>query len=425
MNKTIFLMMMSILIYGSGTAKACTIFSCSRGGEVYAAANEDDTTPFNRIWYNPATKDRYASVCFGAPDMQIASAMNEHGLFFDYAAANYDLNKLNLTNPYKGDIMWEVLGKCKNVKEAIVILKKYDYISQSQVLLADKEGNSVLINPKGIIEKKGDFQINSNCNMINGKLACRRPEIANEMLSESTQNNINFLKTILDKTHQEGELNTLYSTICDLKRGIIYVYLFHDYNTVYKIDLKAELKKGYRIENLADHFPASFAYESFSKNHALYLKESIFQEMKDKGMEPTIDRYIGESRTSPSKNKNLDPALLEVALQLIKYSWNEHNNGSMWDYWFSKPLGYEIKQYKDSKIDAAQRILTYLSAQNNPDIKLQNFIYEILGFINLVQGNNNLARDLYEKAIHNPEQTYNVTLVRGKEILKRMNNLKQ
>lgn len=200
-------------MYGSGTAKACTIFSCSRGGEVYAAANEDDTTPFSRIWYNPATKDRYASVCFGAPDMQIASAMNEHGLFFDYAAANYDLSKLNLTNPYKSDIMWEVLGKCKNVKEALVILKKYDYISQSQVLLADKEGNSVLINPKGIIEKKGDFQINSNCNMINGKLACRRPEIANEMLSGSKENNINFLKTILDKTHQEGELNTLYSAI--------------------------------------------------------------------------------------------------------------------------------------------------------------------------------------------------------------------
>ncbi|MFN4365403.1 hypothetical protein [Chryseobacterium hispalense] len=97
----------------------------------------------------------------------------------------------------------------------------------------------------------------------------------------------------------------------------------------------------------------------------------------------------------------------------------------MWDYWFSKPLGYEIKQYKDPKIDAAQRILTYLSAQNNPDSKMQNFLYEILGFINLVQGNNNLARDLYEKAIHNPEQTYNVTLVRGKEILKRMNDLKQ
>ncbi|TZF95109.1 hypothetical protein FW781_14530 [Chryseobacterium panacisoli] len=418
----ILLIIIGILLYNINSIKACTIFSCSRGEEVFVAANEDDTTPFTRIWYNPATKDRYASVCFGAPDMQIAAAMNEHGLFFDYAAANYDLSKLNLTNPYKSDIMWEVLGKCKNVKEAMVILKKYDYISQSQVLLADKEGNSILINPKGITEKKGNFQINSNCNMINGKLACRRPEIANEMLSGSKENNINFLKSILNKTHQEGELNTLYSTICDLKNGIIYVYLFHDYDTVYIIDLKTELKKGYRIENLADHFPLAFAYESFSKNHSLYLKESIFQEMKDKGTTTTADRYIAESETS--KNKNLDPALLEVALQLIKYSWNEHNNGSMWDYWFSKPLGYEIiKQYKDSKIDTAEKLLKYLSAKDNIDPKLQNFMYEIIGFTTLVQGNKISAKEFYEKAISNPDQTYPVTMVRGKEMLKRINHL--
>jgi hypothetical protein len=288
----IFLSVLIILLSYNNTIKACTIFSCSRGGETFAAANEDDVTPFTRIWYNPATKDRYGSVCFGAPDMQAAAAMNEHGLFYDFAAANYDLSKLDLKKPHKGDLMWEILGKCKTVKEAMVILKQYDYAISAKTLLADKEGNSIVITPGGIIEKNGDFQVNSNCNMINGKLSCRRPDIANEMLSGSKENNIDFLKNILDKTHQEGELNTLYSTICDLKKGIIYVYLFHDYNTAYKIDLKSELKKGYHIENLADHFPASFAYENFSKNHSLYLKESIFQEMQEKGVESTIDRYI-------------------------------------------------------------------------------------------------------------------------------------
>lgn len=420
MKKNIFFALISLLICGMNSTKACTIFSCSRGGEVFAAANEDDTTPFTRIWYNPATKDRYGSVSFGAPDMQIAAAMNEHGLFFDYAAANYDLSKLNLTNPYQGDIMWEVLGKCKNVKEAMVLLKKYDYISSSQVLLADKEGNSILINPKGIVEKNGDFQVNSNCNMINGKLSCRRPEITNEMLSASKENTIDFFKNILDKTHQEGELNTLYSTICDLKKGIIYVYLFHDYNTVYKIDLKSELKKGYRIENLADHFSASFAYETFSKNHALYLKESIFQEMQDKGTEVTIDHYIAESEKKDPKNKNLDPALLEAALQLIKYSWNEHHNGAMWDYWFSKPNGYNINKYKDTRLTSAEKLLKYLSAKEDKDLKLRNFMYEMIGFVNFTQGNTIAAREFYGKATSNPDEAYKVTLVRGKEMLNRL-----
>lgn len=421
MQKHFLLLLTCILLYSSNMVKACTIFSCSREGQTFVAANEDDTTPFTRIWYNPSTKDRYGSVCFGAPDMQVAAAMNEHGLFFDYAAANYNLSKLNLTNPYKSDIMWEILGKCKTVKEAMVILKKYDYISQSQILLADKEGNSILINPKGIIEKSGDFQVNSNCNMINGKLSCRRPEIANEMLSASKSNSVDFLKSILDKTHQEGELNTLYSTICDLKKGIIYVYLFHDYNTVYKIDLKSELKKGYRIENLSDHFPASFAYESFSKNHALYLKESIFQEMKEKGIDTTIDHYISESEKLSPKNEKLNSALLEVALQLIKYSWNEHNNGRMWDYWFSQPDGYNIKQYKDPALVSTERLLQYLSSKETKDLKLQNFIYEISGFINLVQGNTNVGKEFYQKAICTPNETYAVTLQRGNEMINRLN----
>lgn len=420
MQKIFLLFAITFLSYPINTVKACTIFSCSRGGEMFVAANEDDMTPFTRIWYNPATKDRYGSISFGAPDMQTAAAMNEYGLFYDFAAANYNLSKLNLKNPYKGDLMWEILGKCKTVKEAMVFLKKYDYAISAKALLADKEGDSVVITPEGIIEKTGAFQVNSNCNMINGKLSCRRPDIANEMLTASKENNVGFLKTILDKTHQEGELNTLYSTICNLKKGIIYVYLFHDYNTVYKIDLKSELKKGYRIENLADHFPTSFAYENFSKNHSLYLKESIFQEIQKEDPDTTIDRYISESKKSDPKNKNLDSALLEVALQLIKYSWNEHNNGAMWDYWFSKPNGYDVKPYKDNRLTSAEKLLKYLSTKEEKDPKLRNFIYEISGFINLAQGNTSTAKEFYEKAISKPEEAYPVTLLRGKEMLSRL-----
>jgi len=420
MQKKILLLLISLVSYNLNMVKACTIFSCSRGGETFVAANEDDMTPFTRIWYNPATNDRYGSVSFGAPDMQAAAAMNEYGLFYDFAAANYDLSKLTLKNPYKGDLMWEILGKCKTVKEAMVLLKKYDFAISAKALLADKEGNSIVITPGGIIEKTGDFQVNSNCNMINGKLSCRRPDLANEMLAGSKANNIDFLKTILDKTHQEGELNTLYSTICDLKKGIIYVYLFHDYNNVYKIDLKSELKKGYHIENLAEHFPVSFAYENFFKNHALYFKESIFQEMLEKGTETTIDHYIAESRKSDPKNKNLDPALLEAALQLIKYSWNEHHNGAMWDYWFSKPNGYDYQPYKDSRLNSAEKLLTYLSTKEEKDLKLRNFMYEINGFINFTLGNTSTAKEFYEKAVSNPEETYPVTLLRGKEMLSRL-----
>uniref|UniRef100_A0AAU6WUB1 Uncharacterized protein n=2 Tax=Chryseobacterium TaxID=59732 RepID=A0AAU6WUB1_9FLAO len=143
--------------------------------------------------------------------------------------------------------------------------------------------------------------------------------------------------------------------------------------------------------------------------------------MKDKGTDVTIARYISESEKLAPQNEKLNSALLEAALQLIKYSWNEHNDGSSWDYWFSKPKGYDIKQYQDSKLTSAETLLAYLSAHENKDAKLRNFMYEISGFINLLQGNTIIGKDLYLKSISNPDEAYPVTLTRGNEIMKRLN----
>ncbi|MCJ8154663.1 hypothetical protein MKJ01_12900 [Chryseobacterium sp. SSA4.19] len=120
----------------------------------------------------------------------------------------------------------------------------------------------------------------------------------------------------------------------------------------------------------------------------------IFKEILDKGADATINHYIAESEKSDPKNKNLDPSLLEVALQLIKYSWNEHNNGDMWNYWFSKPNGYDIKAYKDTRLAAAEKLLKYLSDKEEKDMKLRNFMYEISGFINALQGNTDIAKEI-------------------------------
>lgn len=125
------------------------------------------------------------------------------------------------------------------------------------------------------------------------------------------------------------------------------------------------------------------------------------------------------------KNEKLNSALLEAALQLIKYSWNEHNNGSMWYYWFSKPYGYDVQQYKDTKLTSAEKLLKYLSSKETTDLKLQNFMYEMIGFINLTQGDKILAKEFYEKAVTNPDKAYSVTLIRGKEILNRMKDIKK
>jgi hypothetical protein len=47
-------------------------------------------------------------------------------------------------------------------------------------------------------------------------------------------------------------------------------------------------------------------------------------------------------------------------------------------------------------------------------------MYEMSGFINMIQGNKSIAKDFYKKAIANPDETYPVTLLRGKEMMSRL-----
>ena len=71
------------------------------------------------------------------------------------------------------------------------------------------------------------------------------------------------LRRILDATHSEGQDVTLYSYIADLKRGIIYLYYFHNFENVVKFKLNEELAKGEHFYNLQELFPEINAAESF------------------------------------------------------------------------------------------------------------------------------------------------------------------
>lgn len=112
-------------------------------------------------------------------------------------------------------------------------------------------------------------------------------------------------------------------------------------------------------------------------------------------------------------------ALMEVALQLVKYAWNEHFNGGMWDYWFSLPKGYEVATFKDKRLDAASKLLKYLLAKDF-DKRMLNFMNEMYAYINLVQGDVTIAKEFYIKSVANPADTYEISYLRAKEMLARI-----
>jgi hypothetical protein len=147
-----------------------------------------------------------------------------------------------------------------------------------------------------------------------------------------------------------------------------------------------------------------------------YKKELIMTEIDNKGLENTITHYVSLTDTSSAYKL----ALIDVSLQLIRNSWNEHANGGMWEYWFSLPGGYLITQYKDKRLDAAAEILSYIMKQGNFESKYRYFTYEIYAFINLVQGKIQIAKEYYEKAVSNPSETFAVSFDRAKEMLNRI-----
>jgi len=402
-------------------SQACTVISCALKGEVFAAANEDDYMGFARMWFNPKTAERYGSVCFGLPDLQAQAAMNEYGLFYDFTAQNIDPAKYHPKNIYKGDLFFEILGKCKTVKEALVYLEKYDYAISSQVLIADALGNSIIINAGTKLPKSGYYQINTNFDISAVKTksySCRRYDISEEMLKAAKTINVPFFRDILNRTRQEGKLSTIYSNIYDLKRGIIAIYHFHDFEHPYVIDLKKELAKGYRLEKISDHFPPSFAYEQFSiSDRAMYRKEMILDEIKKNELQPTLNHYFDLSRNTVKRDTTINSVLLEVGIQLIKDSYNQHANGGIWEYWFAMPGGFKIENFNDERINAAAEIFDYLGTEKEIDTKLKNFIYELSAYVKLIQGNQNKAKEYYTIAAASSTDTWPISFTRSKKML--------
>ena len=270
--------------------------------------------------------------------------------------------------------------------------------------------------------KDADYQINTNFNIGDLKkgISDRRYDIANSILSGEEDLSVSYFKTLLDRTHQEGDLTTIYSYVFDVKEGVIYVYHFHNFNNVYVIDIKKELQKGYRLDNLSDHFPISYSYESVTQKDPGYKKELILSDVYKKGLDTTIDRYLSLLSPPSSKDSTLALTMLEVALQLVKDSWNQHAQGEMWEYWFNLPGGYKISNFKDQRLDAAERILELLGSSQKMNHKLKNFMLEIDAYIHLLQGNREKAKALYEASSLDVKETYQISYDRAREMLARL-----
>lgn len=249
--KTLLLLIALVTTLGIHRSVAgCTIFMATRGDRVLVGNNEDWTNPETRMWVVPAGKSRFGVLFFGFDDGFPQGGMNERGLFFDGAALPLKEEAAEAGKPKaNASVLHDMMRRCATVQEALVFLARYDLapLARAQLLLADRTGDSAIVERNHVIRRRGEYQIATNFRHSRfgaDQISCERYRTADRMLGEGNEISVELFRTILDATHQEGPSSTLYSNIYDLKSGEIYLYREHDFARVVKIRLSEVLAKG-------------------------------------------------------------------------------------------------------------------------------------------------------------------------------------
>ena len=262
----------ALLLLSGSQAQSCTAFCSAARGLVLVGNNEDFSNPFTKIWFVPAEKGAYGRVYVGFDDFFPQGGMNERGVFFDgFATDRVAASGSAGKEFFPGNLADRALAECSTVQQVVALFEKYNrsFLERGVLFFADANGDSAIIEPDAILRKQGRYQIQTNFHQSRVKRAqipCERYKIAQRMLDEAGENiSVELFRRILAATHAEGAYPTLYSNIYDLKRRVMYLYHFHNFENVVTIDLAAELKKEKRTSDLPSLFPRTFAAEFFVK----------------------------------------------------------------------------------------------------------------------------------------------------------------
>lgn len=253
----------------------CTGFTASNENLVLVGNNEDLSVladPQLRIY--PPSEGSYGRVVFYCKwpfpfyngRYSAFGGMNDQGLFFDI----YSTPTLEPTNPsnnptYNGDIFAYCIRTCANVDEVVDVFNSYyiPYMDEIQGFFVDKTGNAVIIEGDDFVHKSGSYQVVTNFLQTRpdlGGYPCWRYETATSMLEDMTDFSIDDFRNICEAVHMDRIylpgfiLDTIYSNICDLNQGIMYIYFFHDFDKFIEIRIPDIFEQGYQNYYFIDLF---------------------------------------------------------------------------------------------------------------------------------------------------------------------------
>lgn len=264
---------------GLDSGQNCTIIYASDGKTVLAGNNEDFTNPFPIIWFQPAKDGKFGYMCFGFQSgwprmegLQWEGAVNEKGLFYDYATTEEVKVPRDPNKPDSWGLSGKMIMECSTVDEAIKLFSEYNFkdgVWKGHYLIGDRFGNSAIIEPSTVIRRDRPYQIATNFLQSRTDPETStdpRYRLASKLFEQSDTISLDIFRRILNDTHMEeynGSSTTLYSYIHDLARGDVYIYNFHNYDNVVKLNIHEELKKGEHTYLISSLFP----YETYATQH--------------------------------------------------------------------------------------------------------------------------------------------------------------
>jgi len=282
--------------------QSCTVFYAAAENIALGGNNEDFWNPFTKMWFIPAETGKYGRMYVGFDDFSLQGGMNDQGLFFDGLAVK------NVTVPadpskatYNGNLVDKAMSECATVDCVINMINRYDMSGawNGQFFFGDRTGDAAIIEPLNIIRNEGRYLIATNFFQSEVPAEerdqeCWRYQAAYEQLDAAETFSVELFRDILDAVHQEETWGgTLYSTIYDLNAGLIYVYLFHDFEHEVVLNLADELAQGAHTYEIPALFPENETYNAWAELQGADLNATIAARLADDVDPAVYENYVG------------------------------------------------------------------------------------------------------------------------------------
>ena len=281
MKKKMAVLFILCMVFLYSQALACSALFASDENTVLVGNNEDFSNVLAKVWIHPPENGKLGRIYFGfagVPHIPMGG-MNEKGLFFDcYSTPPLDVKRSRNKPRYPRHLYLTILEECESVGEVMAVLTEFnlEFMRTHQAFFADRYGNWILAEGDVILRGSGGFHVVTNFRQSKvspQNVTCERYTAAMKMIHGQPEVSVDFVRRAMAVMHIESYpymgsvLNTLYTNIYNLNRGIIYLYNFHDYANEVVIDLNKEFKKGKHEHELHTLFPESVTT-------SLYLEET-------------------------------------------------------------------------------------------------------------------------------------------------------